>query len=67
MSDRWQWHVGRAFDNTLLEDHCPCGKAPCGLVDSELVDPECIQHSWSAGKTIRQGHTPDQCPGPAHD
>lgn len=56
-------HMGRHFNGTLLEDLCPCGKAPCGLVDSDRVDPECIQHSLSAAKTIRQAHPAENCPG----
>ncbi|QWY81345.1 hypothetical protein SEA_RIZWANA_48 [Arthrobacter phage Rizwana] len=59
-------HIGRHFKGTLLEDVCPCGKAPCGLVDWNKINPECIQHSFSANKTIRQGHTAENCPGGTH-
>lgn len=62
-TDKWAQHVGRAFDNTLIEDNCPCGKAPCGLVDTTLIDPECIHHPWTSGKTIRQAHQPEYCKG----
>ncbi|ALY10581.1 hypothetical protein FDH86_gp046 [Arthrobacter phage Tank] len=63
----WNQHIGRSFKGTLLEDHCPCGKAPCGLVDAAKIDPECIQHPWTAGRTIRQSHQPQDCKGKNDD
>lgn len=63
MSDtRYRYHIGRSWVGTTLEDACPCPKAPCGLVDSDNVSPECDQHPMSAAKTIRQSHTPEDCP-----
>lgn len=60
MSD---YHMGRSFHGTRLEDDCPCPKEPCGLV-GDPVD-ECEEHPLSAGKTIRQMHSAKQCPGRA--
>lgn len=54
-------HLGRSFNGTAIEDDCPCPKAPCGLIIGGQESPECGQHH--PGKTIRQGHAPDQCPG----
>lgn len=64
--DGWAAHVGRSFEGTMMEDVCPCGNAPCGLVDSERIDPECIQHPWKHGKTIRQMHNAKDCPAATH-
>lgn len=55
-------HVGRGFEGNDLERDCPCGKAPCGLVDSRLVDQDCVEHGDRFTKTLRQMHTPNQCP-----
>lgn len=65
MADRWMWHVGRSFTDTRLEDSCPCPKAPCGLVISDQIVPDCPEHPWQRGKTMRQGHVPEDCPGAA--
>lgn len=60
-----EYHMGRSFSGTRLEDGCPCPKAPCGLVlaNGLGVDPDCPEHSLAAGKTIRQTHRADACPG----
>jgi hypothetical protein len=55
------WHIGRSFSGTRLEDDCPCPKAPCGLVDSGDTHPDCEQHPQVRYKTIRQSHRPDEC------
>lgn len=40
---------------------CGCGTAACGLVDTKLINPDCRQHE--IGKTIRQRHQEEDCPG----
>lgn len=64
MSERIEYHMGRSFAGTRLEDGCPCPKAPCGLVLATGlgVDWDCPEHSLAAGKTIRQTHRADACP-----
>ncbi len=59
-----EYHMGRSFDGTLLEDDCPCPKAPCGLVVTPGLagDDDCPQHSMRSAKTIRQYHRADECP-----
>lgn len=61
MSSLDSTHIGRSFSGTRLEDDCPCLKAPCGLV-SDPSD-ECDQHALLAGKTLRQIHSSENCPG----
>jgi hypothetical protein len=56
-------HIGRAWDDTEIEDACPCPQEACGLVDPMRADPECDQHGPGTAKTMRQGHRSDQCPG----
>lgn len=56
-------HIGRSWSSHELEDNCPCPKAPCGLVVAAEVDPECMEHPWARGKSIRQSHHIDDCPG----
>ena len=63
MSDPWMWHMGRSFVGHPLEDACPCPKAPCGLIISDQIDESCDQHPMRHGKTYRQGHRPEDCPG----
>lgn len=53
-------HIGRAFTGTRIEDECPCEQEACGLVSSRTISEDCPQHS--ATKTIRQGHTAEECP-----
>ncbi|QGJ93522.1 hypothetical protein SEA_MUFASA8_74 [Arthrobacter phage Mufasa8] len=62
MSHDWTMHIGRSFTGTRIEDTCPCEKAPCGLVDSSNTHPNCTQHPWQRGNTIRQSHQPENCP-----
>lgn len=62
-AERFHFHIGRSWLGHPLEDDCPCGKAACGLVDSDLIDPDCPQHALTAAKTMRQMHTPADCPG----
>ena len=59
-----EYHMGRSFIGTRLEDDCPCPKAPCGLsVTPGLAgESDCPQHSMLAAKTIRQVHHADKCP-----
>jgi hypothetical protein len=58
-----EWHIGRSWQGTRLEDDCPCPKAPCGLVIMDQQDPECPQHALTEAKTIRQTHRVEDCPG----
>lgn len=55
-----KFHIGRAWDGHAIEDQCPCDKAACGLVVQG--HPTCPQHSWSAGRTMRQLHWEIACP-----
>lgn len=52
------YHIGRAWVGTRIEDKCPCEKAPCGLVS--VPHPDCDQHTIR--KTIRQSHRAEDCP-----
>lgn len=54
-------HVGRAWEDTEIEDGCLCEKAICGLVVLGKFHPDCEWHDMT--RTIRQGHRGDQCPG----
>ena len=57
-------HVGRSWTGDRLEAECPCPKEACGLVDVSNANG-CPEHDPQAGKTIRQAHRADQCPGVA--
>ena len=58
-----EWHIGRSFHGTRLEDACPCEKAPCGLVTSEAAEKaNCPEHRIDSAKTIRQSHLASKCP-----
>jgi hypothetical protein len=59
------WHVGRSWTGHEIEDECPCPKEPCGLIDQSRAVPECLQHPINRVKTLRQGHSPADCPGGA--
>lgn len=54
------FHFGRHFQGTETEDACPCVKAACGLVKQTV--PECLYHPVIRMKTMRQGHTAENCP-----
>lgn len=54
-------HVGRSWHGHVIEDMCPCPQVPCGLVRLDEVSPYCDQHTLE--KTLRQGHSPERCPG----
>jgi hypothetical protein len=56
-------HAGRAWTGHTIEDACTCPQAPCGLVPLDQAAPDCLEHAFTAGKTLRQGHTPARCPG----
>lgn len=56
-------HIGRSFVGHPLEDGCPCPKEPCGLVARSRAVSECREHPVVRGKSIRQGHSPGDCPG----
>lgn len=56
-------HVGRSFSGHPLEDECPCPKEPCGLVAMTRASADCTEHALTAGKTIRQSHPSERCPG----
>lgn len=55
-------HIGRTFDDTRLEDDCPCPKEPCGLVRADRLNADCMQHPMLRQKTIRQSHPSFRCP-----
>ena len=55
------WHVGRGWSDIRIEDECPCVQEPCGLVSLGNASPECDQHTVM--KTMRQGHSAQNCPG----
>ena len=61
------YHMGRSWSGTALEDSCPCPKAPCGLVDFGAPPiPVCDQHNPEnpfLSRTMRQVHKASQCPG----
>jgi len=59
----FQWHYGRSFSDTRLEDVCPCKKEACGLVSVEGVNSDCLEHPMGRMKTIRQAHMTEDCPG----
>jgi hypothetical protein len=62
------YHIGRSWaGQRFIEDECPCPKAPCGLVDESATDPTCPEHPPERCKTMRQRHSPEQCPGPPAD
>lgn len=61
MNDPNAWHTGRSWRGHPLEDECPCPQEPCGLILETKVE-NCPQHSWKAGKTIRQAHKASDCP-----
>lgn len=56
-------HIGRSWVGHPIEDECPCPQEPCGLIDYMKIDPKCPQHAITAGKTIRQTHWAEECPG----
>lgn len=55
------WHVGRSWNDTHLEDGCPCVKERCGLVAVRTADPDCPEHPPERGKSMRQGHPANTC------
>lgn len=60
VEDQGDYHVGRAWSGTDIEDACPCPQEPCGLVSMNSADPSCEQHR--PDKTTRQVHASSQCP-----
>jgi hypothetical protein len=56
-------HISRGWNNTHMEDGCPCPKAECGFVVADTVDPKCPEHSLTAAKTLRSMHEFFRCPG----
>lgn len=56
-------HISRGWNNTWMEDGCPCPKAECGFVLGDAIDPECPEHSMRASKTLRNMHEFFRCPG----
>jgi hypothetical protein len=54
-------HISRSFENTALEDACPCPQEPCGFVARNKIDPSCTEHPIMAAKTIRRMHTHEAC------
>ena len=56
-------HIGRSFgDDTRIENECICPQEPCGLIATDKVDGNCEQHGFTFAKTIRQSHSPEDCP-----
>ncbi|KUN16536.1 hypothetical protein AQJ23_44900 [Streptomyces antibioticus] len=61
-------HIGRSFGGGgHIEASCPCELEPCGLVDQDKVDETCNQHPPAACKTMRSGHSAEDCPGIGRD
>jgi hypothetical protein len=56
-----EFHIGRSWSGSDLEDSCPCPKEPCGLVSRLRVVQECKQHPFKAAKSIRQSHSAEDC------
>lgn len=56
-------HMGRSWTGHGIEDACPCPQESCGLVDLDRVSPDCDQHPVEHGRTLRQVHIIDECPG----
>lgn len=57
------YHVGRSWTGHELEDACPCPQESCGLVALPGQNNDCPQHGFTAGKTMRQAHRAEDCPG----
>ncbi len=63
--DMLHYHVSRHWSGPgPLEEDCPCPKEPCGFVAGDRADWECDQHHWRFAKSMRSGHSPENCPGP---
>ncbi len=64
-SERWRdYHWGRSFTATPLEDACLCRQHPCGLVSQSTIADDCDQHGLKGvARTRRQGHAAADCPG----
>lgn len=56
------YHVGRSWNGNQIERECPCPLEPCGLVNLSHPAPNCTEHTFRAGKTMRQGHPAADCP-----
>lgn len=57
-----EYHVGRSWwPSHHLEDGCPCPKAECGLVVMSGALPDCPEHAWFAGKSLREVHKAEDC------
>jgi hypothetical protein len=56
------FHVGRAFNNHIIEDSCICAQEKCGLVNQDIINPHCDQHAITAAKSLRQSHRAEDCP-----
>lgn len=63
MTIRFGQHCARAWTGTAIEQSCPCPKEPCGLVDPGRAHPDCLHHPLKRGKSFRQIHSEDHCPG----
>ena len=62
-----EWHYGRSWVGTRLEDECPCAKQPCGLVTlADAGNANCPQHAVAYARTMRQSHLASNCPGKPH-
>lgn len=59
-------HMGRSWSGSRLEDACPCPQEACGLISGRRASPDCDQHRLGSGKTMRQIHVEDKCPGVRH-
>lgn len=54
------WHLSRNWAGPDDLPDCDCPRAACGYA---IPTKTCPQHSPAAGKTIRNSHPPEECPG----
>lgn len=54
------WHVSRRWTGPDDFPECNCPRAACGYA---IPTATCPQHSLAAGKTLRNSHPPEACPG----
>jgi hypothetical protein len=56
------WHVSRSWGRPdEWAGHCGCEVALCGNVIANS-NPNCDQHAFKAGKTLRVAHSAEMCP-----
>lgn len=55
-----KFHISRGWESDPFIDSCGCEKAACGFAVE--TNNDCQQHSFMAGKTIRNSHPAEECP-----